>query len=228
MGKSTNYADALLKHIFTNLAMAGYGDTNGPQPSATAGNLYVSLHTGDPGASDDQTVNEANYTGYARIPVARSGAGWTVTGNQVVNAADVTFGLCTAGSNTITHVGVGTLLTGAGHLPYSFPLISNYYDATAKASSDVITAPGHTLIVNDPIEFVPAPGGTLPGGISVGTVYYVKTVSGNDITISATVGGATLDITTDGSFVVGKIGTLAVSVNITPQFLAGALVIVES
>lgn len=228
MGKSTNYANALLKLIFQNLAIAGYGDVNGPQPSVTAGNLYVSLHTADPGSGDDQTVNEANFGGYARVAVARSAAGWTVASNQVSNTSAVTFPQCTSGSNTITHFGVGTASSGAGHLPYSFPLISNYYDMTAVASTDTIAAPGHTLSVNDPIEVVPAPGGTLPGGLAVGTIYYVKTVSGNNLTLSATVGGATLDITTDGSCILGKITTLSVSVNVTPQFLAGQLIIIES
>jgi hypothetical protein len=95
-------------------------------------------------------------------------------------------------------------------------------------SGNLVTAPGHTLSVNDPIEFVSAPGGVLPGGISIGTIYYVKTVSGDTFTISATLGGSTLTITSDGSVVVGKIATLAVSSGITPQFLAGQLTITES
>lgn len=228
MSKSTNYANALLKLIFQNLAIAGYGDAGGPQPSVAAGNLYVSLHTADPGLTDDQTVNEANYSGYARVAVVRSAVGWTVASNQVSNAANITFGQCSAGSNTITHFGIGTAASGVGHLPYSFPLIASYYDATAKAATGTVTAPGHTLSINDPVEIVPAPGGTIPGGLAVGTQYYVKTVSGNDITLSATVGGAALTITLDGSCVIGKISTLSVSVNITPQFLAGQLIITES
>ena len=53
-------------------------------------------------------------TGYARVAVARSGAGWTVSGNAVSNAAAVTFGACTAGSNTVTYFSVGTDSSGAG------------------------------------------------------------------------------------------------------------------
>ncbi len=30
-------------------------------------NLYVSLHTGDPGEAGDQTTSEAAYTSYARV-----------------------------------------------------------------------------------------------------------------------------------------------------------------
>jgi hypothetical protein len=226
--KSTLYSTNLLKLIFQNVALAGYGDVTGVRSSSTAGSFYVGLHTGDPGLTDDQTVNEATYTGYARQAVARSSGGWSVTSGVVSNNANVTFDPCTGGSNIITHFSVGTASSGAGHCPYSFPLISSYFDCVAVTSGNLITAPGHSLVVNDPIEFVSAPGGVLPGGISIGTIYYVKTVSSDTFTISATLGGSTLTISSDGSVIVGKIATLAVSSGITPQFLAGQLTITES
>lgn len=88
-------------------------------------NLYVSLHTADPGEAGNQQTSEANYTGYARVAVVRSGVGWTVTGNQAVNAALVQFPQCTAGSNTITYVAVGTLTSGTGQILYSGALSSS-------------------------------------------------------------------------------------------------------
>ncbi len=94
----------------------GEGDAAGLQNSAAAGSFYVSLHTADPGEAGDQTTSEANYTGYARVAVARSGAGWTVSGGNVSNAAAVTFGACTAGSSTCTYFGIGSDLSGAGNL----------------------------------------------------------------------------------------------------------------
>jgi hypothetical protein len=81
--------------------------------------LYVSLHTGDPGEAGDQTTSEATYTSYARVTVARSGAGWTVAGNTATNAALIQFPQCTGGSNTITHVAIGTATSGAGQILYS-------------------------------------------------------------------------------------------------------------
>lgn len=82
-------------------------------------NLYVALHTADPGEAGNQQTSEANYTGYARVAVARTSGGWTVTGNQAVNAALVQFPQCTAGSNTITYLSVGTLSSGTGQIIYS-------------------------------------------------------------------------------------------------------------
>lgn len=122
----TNAAETdLLELIFNNTAWANIGDAGGLQPSAAAGSLYVSLHTGDPGETGTQTTSEATYTSYARVAVARSGAGWTVSGNNASNAAAVTFPAATGGSNTITHFGVGTDSSGAGNLLGSGALTSS-------------------------------------------------------------------------------------------------------
>jgi hypothetical protein len=91
---------------------------------AANANLFVSLHTADPGESGSQTTSEATYTSYARVTVARSGAGWTVTANQAVNAALVQFPQCTGGSNTITHAAIGTAVSGAGQIIVSGALSS--------------------------------------------------------------------------------------------------------
>lgn len=86
--------------------------------SATAGSLYFSLHTADPGEAGDQTTSECTYTSYARVAVARSSAGFTVTGNTIAVDADVVFPAGSGGSGTATHWGVGTLSSGAGLLLY--------------------------------------------------------------------------------------------------------------
>jgi hypothetical protein len=116
MSATNAFETALLTLYFNNTDHANIGDAAGLQNSATAGSFYVSLHTGDPGEGGDQTTSEANYTDYARVAVARSGAGWTVSGNNVSNAAAITFPVASAGSNTITHFGIGSDLSGAGNL----------------------------------------------------------------------------------------------------------------
>ena len=119
MSKSNTFETDLLNLIFLNTDITGIGDAAGIQNSATAGSLYISLHTADPGEAGDQTTNEATYTGYARVAVPRNGTGWTITGNLAENAAAVTFGTCTAGSSNISHFGIGTELSGVGKLLYS-------------------------------------------------------------------------------------------------------------
>src|SRR5688572_3421610 len=114
---ATNAAEtAVLNLIFVNTDWANIGDAAGLQNSATAGSFYVSLHTADPGEAGSQTTSEATYTSYARVAVARSGSGWTVSGANCSNAAAVTFPAATGGSNTITHFGIGTDSSGAGNL----------------------------------------------------------------------------------------------------------------
>lgn len=125
MSKSNSCENGWLSLAFTNAAFANIGDASGLQPSAVAGSLYVSLHTADPGEAGDQTTNEIAYTSYARVAVARSGAGWTVTANSVSPAADITFPAGTGGSGTATHWGVGTASAGAGVLLYSGTISPN-------------------------------------------------------------------------------------------------------
>lgn len=110
---------ALLLLLFNNTGLANIGDATGLPASATAGSFQLSLHTADPGETGDQTTSEATYTSYARVAVARSGAGWTVAGNAATNAAAVTFPACTGSTNTITHFGIGSASSGAGHLWFS-------------------------------------------------------------------------------------------------------------
>lgn len=125
MSKSNTFENDLLQLIFNNVDIALIGDAAGIQNSATAGSLYVSLHTADPGETGDQTTNETSYTSYARVAVARSAGGWTVSGAAVSNTALVQFPQCTGGSATLTHVGVGTDASGAGKLLYSGALASS-------------------------------------------------------------------------------------------------------
>lgn len=118
MSKSDALEAGILDLIFKNLALTGVGDAGGLLPSATAGSLYVSLHTADPAEGGNQTSNEIGYTSYARVAVTR-GAGWTRTGNSISPTAAITFPAGTGGSGTATHFGIGTDSAGAGKLLYS-------------------------------------------------------------------------------------------------------------
>lgn len=109
----------LLLLLFNNTDWANVGDAAGLQNSAAAGNFYVALHTDDPGDAGNQTASEVSYTGYARVAVARSAGGFTVSGAQVSNTAAVQFGECTAGSATATHFSVGLASTSTGDILYS-------------------------------------------------------------------------------------------------------------
>jgi hypothetical protein len=115
MSKSNALENALLLLVFNATTFDGIAENDTTSPNTA---LFVSLHTGDPGEAGTQATSEAAYGSYARVSVARSGVGWTVTGNTVVNAALVQFPQCTSGSETITHVGVGLATSGSTTLLY--------------------------------------------------------------------------------------------------------------
>jgi hypothetical protein len=69
---------------------------------------------------------------------------------------------------------------------------------TVDAGTDVFTMVAHGLAVNDTVQVTTTD--TLPGGLALLTTYYVKTRPSDDtFTLSATLNGATLDITSTGS-----------------------------
>lgn len=211
----------MAKLFWQATAIANLADNAASSPLA---NLFIALHTADPGEAGDQTTSEATYTGYARVSVARTSGGFTVATNTITNTAAVTFAACTGGSNSITHFSIGVATSGASKILAFGPVgnIANVGEFTSTVA-DVITVPQVTLIVDDRVSFYPTPAAVLPTGMTEGTVYFVKTVATNDITIATTSGGATIDLTTTGAGLIYKHGILAVSNGITPSFAIGAL-----
>jgi hypothetical protein len=121
----TNAAEAnLMNLLFLNTDWANIGDAAGLQNSAAAGSFYVSLHSSDPGEAGNQSTNEISYTGYARVAVARTAGGFTLTTSTISNTALVQFAQCTGGTATASHFGIGTDLSGNGNLIFKGALTS--------------------------------------------------------------------------------------------------------
>lgn len=116
MSKGNTFENDFLKLIFNATAIANLADN---AASAPLTDLWVSLHTADPGEAGDQTTSETGYTGYARVAVARTAGGWTISGNSVSPVGNIDFGECTAAPGAaITHAAVGTASSGAGKVLY--------------------------------------------------------------------------------------------------------------
>lgn len=122
MSASNFLENQFLLHLLQNANIANIGDVTGLRGSTTAGSVFVSLHTADPGEAGTQATSETTYTGYARIGVVRSAVGWTVATNTYTNAAAINFGSCTVGTPVITHFGIGAAVSGATDLYLSGPL----------------------------------------------------------------------------------------------------------
>ena len=114
MSKGDTTEHDVLVLLFNGTALSWNANTN----------LYVALHTGDPGEAGSQTTSEANYTNYGRVTVARTSGGWTVTGSTAANTALIQFPQCGGGTNTISYVSIGTAASGAGQILYSGALNS--------------------------------------------------------------------------------------------------------
>ena len=120
MSKSNTFENEWLLHVFNNSNIANIGDATGIRGSTAAGSLYLSLHTSDPGEAGTATTNEISYTGYARQAVARSVAGFTVSGATVTLTNNIDFPEMTAGAGgTVTHFSVVKDVSGASVILYS-------------------------------------------------------------------------------------------------------------
>jgi hypothetical protein len=111
-GFGSTFANDLLKLIFQATAIANIADNAASAPLTA---LFLSLHTASPSGAG-QTTSEAAYTSYARVSVARTSGGFTISTNTAALVALTSFPAATGGSETETHFGVGTLTSGAGKL----------------------------------------------------------------------------------------------------------------
>lgn len=120
MGKGTTWANDLLKLALNATAIANIADNAATSPLT---NLYLALHTADPGAGGSQTTSEVAYTSYARVAVARTTGGFTAGSGGVSNlVAAGTFPAGTGGSGTATYFSIGTASSGAGKILWSGPI----------------------------------------------------------------------------------------------------------
>lgn len=130
MPKHNTIINQLLALLYKATAMANIADNAASSPLTS---WYIAFHSADPGVGNDQTSNEISYTGYARVATPRSAVGWTAgTLQQAINAAQIQFGLCTAGSATATHVSIGESPSGAGRI-----LVSGALDSALAISANI-------------------------------------------------------------------------------------------
>lgn len=116
MSATNVFENGLLSLIFENANYANVGDATGLRGSSTAGSFYISLHTANPNETGDQTTSEAAYTDYARVSVARSTSGWSVSSGVADNDAAIDFPAASGGSESETHFGIGSDSSGTGNL----------------------------------------------------------------------------------------------------------------
>jgi hypothetical protein len=123
MGKGNTFSNDLLKLTFNATGIANIADNTATSPLT---NLYVALHTANPGASGTQATSEAAYTSYGRATVARTTGGWTASSGQSTSpVSTISFAAATGGSETETYGSVGVAISGSTKLLYSGTVTPN-------------------------------------------------------------------------------------------------------
>ena len=103
MSFSNTAETAVLNQVFVGTALPWNSNTD----------LWLALHTADPGEAGTAVTSEATYTSYARVAVTRA-TDFSVVGAVVSNANQEAFPQSTGGSNVITHASIVTTASGAG------------------------------------------------------------------------------------------------------------------
>lgn len=104
MSFSNTTENSIMLLIFNATTWANYAINATASPET---NIVCALHTADPGEAGTQSTSESAYTSYARVNVARTSGGWTVTANSVSPVASIDFPAATGGSETVTYFSTG-------------------------------------------------------------------------------------------------------------------------
>jgi hypothetical protein len=201
-----------------------YRATNFTAPAT----VYVGLLTAVAGA-EAGSVTETTYGAYARqaITFGAPGAG---TPGRLIQASAITFpAKSDAGSVTIIAAGIYDALT-VGNLMDVIMLFDGA-PLTAIAgptdvTNDTLQSPTHGLTTNDQVRLEQFPGEpTLPAGFSEDTTYFVIAtgLTADVFELSATQGGAAINITAAGRALVHKVVAVIVNQNDAPTFAANKL-----
>lgn len=122
MGIADVTENNLLKLIYNATAWANFADNAATTPQT---NTHVALATADPGDAGTMATSESAYTSYARVNVARTTGGWTVTANSVSPVANIDFPAGTGGTGTVTHWSTGKTGGGAADILLSGTVTPN-------------------------------------------------------------------------------------------------------
>jgi len=213
----SNFLEAeLLDHVFTDGAFS---------PAATPHAALCSLAPVE--ADTGTTITEVVYTGYARalVDAAKWGAAVEANPSTKTNGIAIPFPIATAGSATATHFAICSALT-VGDLYWFGMLASNQTTAYADDTNNIIISETHGFIENDRVSFLAE---NMPGGINANQAggYWViaANLTADTFQFSTTMGGGAFGISSSAPVRVGQTAHLAISLNITPEFSIGSLIL---
>jgi len=166
--------------------------------SIATGAKFGSLHT----AYSSTGTNEV--TGGSPA-YARKGMTWSAasSGSKATSASAV---FDVPAATTVRWVGLWDTVTGGvflgmgpngGGVPQAF--------VSPDIANDILECVAHGFSNGDTVVVWAVPGDPVPTGLAEGTVYFVTNATTDDLTLSATSGGATINITAIGAGLLQKI-----------------------
>jgi hypothetical protein len=150
----------------------------------------------DPGTSTNFSGTEATggSPAYARQSVTWAAA----SSGQKTNSGSLTFDV-PAGSYGffgLFNASTGNTNNYRGYIPFGgASAIKGFATADTTLTNDQFLAPGHGMSDTDRVVLYNVFGGTIPVGLTEGTVYFVVSSATNTFKVSTTSGGAAVDIT---------------------------------
>lgn len=168
---------------------------------------HIGIHTlTDPGTSTNANAGEATggSPAYARQAVTWGAA----ASGQKANTGALTFDVPAGTYGFLTFWNAsGTANSGnfRGYAPLNGTVKGFGTVDTAGITSDAIQSAAHGLVDNDRVMLFNVFGESLPTGLTEGTIYHVVSSATDSFEVSATQGGASVNITGQGELYFQKV-----------------------
>jgi hypothetical protein len=195
--------------------------------SGTPTNLFWGLVTAFTG---DGTYTEATGGSYARVSQTNNATNFpAASGGSKSNGTLVGFPAATADIAVDPTRVVGWILADAstaGNVFYYGEFVGTPKVFAVKASTDTYTSIAHGLANGTKVRVWSA-GPALPTGLAAYTTYYIISTATDTFQLSATSGGAAVDVTADGGGLIAVDNSQEYRNGNTFQIAAGAVTISE-
>lgn len=184
-GRSDAQANAILDH-----------ELGGPDYTRLA-TVYFGYLLTLPAASGVGGVEPA-VGAYARKGITNNATNFpAASGRRKQNGVAITCDQATQDQGLAIGWGLWAASTGGNPIRFG-KLVGAWKVFTALASTDVMTSTAHGFVDGDAVE-IQSESGSVPTGLAEETKYYVVNSATNTFKLAATLGGAAIDLTTDGS-----------------------------
>lgn len=174
-----------------------------------------------------ETPAEPSGNNYARVQMTTSNFGNAASGGSIANTAAIAFPQASGSWGTVIGIAVYDASTSGNLVRKAYLTNGTYRIFTGLASTNILTAPGHSFVNGDRVVVNAAPNTSLPSSLVAGTLYHVVGVGTDVLQVSLTGGGSAVSLGSNGAGRVFKVVSQAVTTDFVPTFATGSLVFTE-